>query len=105
MLMGSVRKKPQTTTQRTQTTTQIKQTEHIEEIEMSKISVSNRRSVFSPLEKYCHCSAENDFIEVTEWTNGEGFDVTVSRVNGEDVFKLTHGELTLLNILANYHSE
>jgi hypothetical protein len=72
---------------------------------MNKISVSNRRSVFTTLKEYCHCSAENDFMEVTEWTNGEGFDVTVSRVNGEDVFKLSHGELTLLNILANYRSE
>lgn len=42
----------------------------------SKIEVRKRNSVFVPLEDAWH--KEHDFIEVTEWSNGEGWDITIS---------------------------
>jgi hypothetical protein len=41
-----------------------------------KFETSNRKSVFcTDLGPY---HKEHDFIEVTEWTNGEGWDITIS---------------------------
>jgi hypothetical protein len=43
-----------------------------------KFETSNRKSVFcTDLGQYFP-HKESDFIEVTEWTNGEGWDITIS---------------------------
>ena len=63
-----------------------------------KIQESNRRSVFSELKPFDHFAGEHDYIEVTEWTNGEGFDVEVSG-KLPTRFQLTYGEYKLLKIL------
>lgn len=42
----------------------------------SKIEVKQRKSIFVPLADAWH--KEHDFIEVTEWTNGEGWDICIS---------------------------
>ncbi len=62
---------------------------------------NNRNTVWENLNKYCHHAKENDFVELTEWTNGEGIDVTVSSHNDNKIFSLTYGELDLINILTN----
>lgn len=56
-------------------------------------------SVFEETSKYCHFSNENDFMEVTEWKNGEGYDITINSRKLEQKFSLTYGEIDLLNIL------
>jgi len=66
------------------------------------IKVDNRRSVFSELKAYCYCAGENDYIEVTQFSNGEGVDVNISRKAGEEKFSLTWGEWELLQVLMNY---
>ena len=62
---------------------------------------SKRKSVSENLSEYCYLSKENDFIEVTEWANGDGIDINISTNNTDKIISLTHGELTLINILAN----
>lgn len=38
------------------------------------MKIQNRKSISDKLKKYCYCSNEdNDFIEVTQWTNCEGY--------------------------------
>lgn len=54
-----------------------------------------RKSIFSKLKKFCHFAGKDDYIEVTEWKNGEGFDVEVLSKNNER-FQLTYGQYTLL---------
>ena len=57
-----------------------------------------KKAVFSNLKKYDFNAGENDFIEVTEWKNGEGFDVDiVGKLSTR--FQLTWGEYTALNKL------
>ena len=57
-----------------------------------------RKAVFSKLKEYDHLAGEDDFIEVTEWKNGEGFDVEiVSKLSTR--FQLTWGEFTALKKL------
>lgn len=69
------------------------------------IKVSKRRTVFSELKPYCHHSGENDYMEVTEWSNGEGYDIMIDRKNSGEKFSLTHGEVELLMVLLNYKGE
>ena len=57
-----------------------------------------RKAVFTDLKKYCHMAKEHDFIEVCEWHNGEGFDVTI----GEKSISLTWGEFEALTTLVHY---
>jgi hypothetical protein len=57
-----------------------------------------RLSKFTELKHYCHMAKADDFMEVTEWHNGEGYDVTIN----EKTFSLTDGQLQCLNALVNY---
>lgn len=49
-----------------------------------------RKAVFSSLKDYDVFCGEYDFMEVTEWSNGEGFDVEVAGKTNER-FQLTYG--------------
>lgn len=57
---------------------------------------ANRKSVNDNLCKYDHLAKEDDFIEVTEWTNGEGWDITIN----DRVIPLTRGELDAIDYLS-----
>ena len=50
---------------------------------------SNRKSISDKLSKYTYSSYEHDFIEVCEWTNGEGYDITLSTHNSEKNISLS----------------
>ena len=56
---------------------------------------SERKSVYDDLKKYDILAKEDSFIEVTEWTNGEGYDIHID----EQMFSLTHGQLEAINYL------
>ena len=58
-----------------------------------------RKSVHDKLSKYDSLSNRNtdDFIEVTEWTNGEGIAVVIN----EKVYELTYGQLDAINYLSH----
>jgi hypothetical protein len=65
------------------------------------IEVSKRDSVFCELKNYCHLASKNAYMEVTEWSNGEGFDIIIDS-HHKEMFSLTHGEYQLLQVLINY---
>ena len=69
------------------------------------IKVDQRRAVFSELKGYCHMSSDNDYMEVTEWSNGEGYDICIDRKSGGEKFSLSYGEVELLMVLLNYKGE
>lgn len=56
-----------------------------------------RKSIFSELNVFDYTAKENDFIQVTEWTNGEGWDITI---NDDIIFSLTQGQLEAINYLS-----
>lgn len=70
-----------------------------------KIDKYKRKTVFAELEQFDYMSKENDFIEITKWTNGEGFDIEINSSN-QQVFQLTFGQFdaikSLLNELENH---
>jgi len=58
------------------------------------IKFEDRKSIFAELKTIY--SKEHDFIEVTEWTNGEGFDITIS---DDKQISLHETELDVINLL------
>lgn len=58
--------------------------------------ITKRNTIFSNLTKYCPLSDEHDYIEVTEWSNGEGVDVNIYAKPTEQAFHLTWGQFDLL---------
>jgi hypothetical protein len=57
--------------------------------------IKERRSINCDLMDFCYLSKPGDFIEITEWVNLDGYDITIS----EKQFSLTHGELKALKKL------
>ena len=69
------------------------------------IKVDQRRAVFAELKAYCHHSGDHDYMEVTQWSNGEGFDINIDRKRGSEKFSLSYGEWELLQVLMNWKGE
>jgi hypothetical protein len=67
----------------------------------TNITVNTRKSAFTELSVYCTMSNNDshDFIEVTEWSNGEGYDVTINASTQQQTFSITYGQLKALRKL------
>ena len=60
------------------------------------MKIDSRKSINDDLQKYDHLKNKSSFIEITEWTNGEGWDIFVDE---KKAFNLTYGELEAINYL------
>lgn len=68
------------------------------------MKINNKKSIYDDLQKYDCLKSKSSFIEITEWTNGEGWDITID----EKIFSLTYGELEAIKYLTrvlNYESD
>lgn len=54
-----------------------------------------RKAVNDSLKKYDHLAKDSDFIEVTEWANGEGWDISLN----DGLISLTYGQLEAIKYL------
>ena len=60
------------------------------------VEVYNRLAACCSLDKFDPGFAdETDFVEVCEWKNGEGFDISIN----DDHYSFTRGELNAINYL------
>ena len=59
------------------------------------MEIANRKSISDKLTKYDYLAKDDDFIEVTEWTNGEGYDIVIN----DKIISLTDGQLDAINYL------
>ena len=60
------------------------------------MKVEERKSVSAPLKAFDYgMSDESSFIEVTEWTNGEGYDITID----DRHYALSACELAAINYM------
>lgn len=72
-----------------------------EKIKQYEIDTYQRRSEFASLKQWCFgYGREDDYIEVTEWANGEGFDVDIE-TSQRQRFQLTWGQYEALKALIN----
>jgi hypothetical protein len=62
---------------------------------VKNIEYNKRKSVSCSLKTFDCLAKDSSFIEVTEWTNGEGFDINID----DKQISLTHGELEAINFL------
>lgn len=53
------------------------------------------KAICEDLNKFDYLAKKDDFIEVSEWNNGEGWTITIN----EWVFNLTTGQLEAINYL------
>lgn len=63
------------------------------------MEITKRKAAWDSLSKYDPLCNEDDVIEVTEWVNGEGFDIAIHSKNKMQMFNLTFGEIEALNYL------
>lgn len=66
------------------------------------VKIKNRVSASDSLSKYDYLRNKDEkaFIEVTEWSNKEGIDISIERENESKLFSLTYGELDAINYLS-----
>ena len=57
--------------------------------------LTQRKSISDDLHNYDYLAKDHSFIEVTEWTNGEGWDITID----DKVMSLTYGQLDAIKYL------
>ena len=57
--------------------------------------IINKKSVSENLDKFSPIFKKTDFIEVTEWTNGEGWDICLNN----RLISLTYGQLEAIKYL------
>ena len=63
---------------------------------MKKGEIYNKKSVMDNLKKYDYLAKDDDYIEVTQWYNGEVCDINIK----DNVsFTLTIGQLEAINYL------
>ena len=60
------------------------------------MEIKNRRCIIEDLNKFDIMAKKDDFIEVCEWANGEGFDISIT---DKKIISLTHWELEAINFL------
>jgi hypothetical protein len=66
-----------------------------------EIDSYERNSVFAELDQWCFGYGDkHDYIEVTEWYNGEGFDVDIE-THQRQRFQLSWGQWEALKYLVN----
>ena len=60
------------------------------------MEIKNRRCIIENLNKFDIMANKDDFIEVCEWTNGEGVDISIMN---KKIISLTRGELDAIDFL------
>lgn len=67
-----------------------------------EVEVRNRKAAFVELKDWCVMSMGEerkdkvDFLEVTEWSNGEGYDIYISDYSGEKQLHFTYGQFNAI---------
>ena len=58
---------------------------------------NSRKSINDKLKKYDYLAKDNDYIEVIEWTNGDGYDISIN----DKIISLTRGQIDAINYLVS----
>lgn len=66
-------------------------------INLLYMEITKRKSIHERLKVFDFLAKDSDFIEVTEWTNGEGYDIHIN----EYTIALTEGQLDAINYLVS----
>lgn len=61
-----------------------------------EVNLYNRKSLMVELKDFDYLAEKNDFIEVTEWKNGEGYDIALS---DKQIISITIGQFDAIKKL------
>ena len=64
-----------------------------------KYKVNNVKNVCADLKQFCYLAQDEDFITVTEWSNGDGFCINIDRKASSQTLQLTRGEIEAIVFL------
>ena len=62
----------------------------------AEVNLYNRKSLMVELKDFDYLAKEDDFVEVTEWGNGEGYDITLW---DNQVMSITMGQFNAIKKL------
>ena len=62
----------------------------------AEVNLYDRKSLMVELKDFDYLAKKNDFIEVTEWGNGEGYDISIS---DNQVISITAGQFDAIKKL------
>lgn len=65
----------------------------------NNMEIKDRKTIWDNLSKYTYTNDKDAFIEVCEWTNGEGCDITIGTSNETKLISLHMDELEAINYL------
>jgi uncharacterized protein YebE (UPF0316 family) len=65
---------------------------------MKELEKYNKKAVYCTLKDYDYLAKEHSYVEITQWINGEGFDINVYN-QSERVISLSYGEFKLIKKL------
>lgn len=57
--------------------------------------IERLRSITTKMKMFDYIAKESDYITVTEWSNGEGWDICIN----DNVIQISRGELEAINFL------
>ena len=57
--------------------------------------IESVRSITTKMKMFDYIAKESDYITVTEWSNGEGWDICIN----DNVIQISRGELEAINFL------
>ncbi len=63
------------------------------------MAIKNRKNICVSLSKFDYLAKDSHFVEVTEWANSEGFDITIG-ADTDRIFSLTHGQIEAISFLS-----
>ena len=68
------------------------------------MEIDNRKSIYCPLKdlKYGWNTTDSDFIEITKWINGEGWDIHFEHGKRVERFSLHIDDLEIINYLIKH---
>ena len=68
---------------------------------MKEFKTTQRKAVHTDLVEYCIFASKGDFAEVTEWSNGEGYDISIctGRDGYHRQFSLSYGEFKAIKAI------
>lgn len=66
------------------------------------VETNLRKSVLLNLNSISPIYNDDDYIEITEWINEEGYDINIDTRGNKSTFSLHYDELKVLNFLTSY---
>lgn len=66
---------------------------------INDMETTQRISIWDDLKKYGATASEKDYIEITEWINGDGYDIDICENSRLKHISLSYGEIAAIDFL------